>query len=31
MTFVGNSDITNHKTAKLYNHEVIFAVGYCFK
>ena len=31
MTFVGNSDITNHKPAKLYNHDVIFAVGYRVK
>ncbi len=31
MTFVGNSDITNHKPEKLYNHDVIFAVGYRVK
>ena len=28
MTSVGNSDITNHRPAKLYNLDVILAVGY---
>lgn len=27
-TSVGNSDITNHRPAKLYNLDVILAVGY---
>ena len=31
MTFVGNSDITNHRPAKLYNLDVILAVGYRIK
>ena len=31
MTSVGNSDITNHKSAKLYNLDVLLAVGYRVK
>ena len=31
MTSVGNSDITNHRPAKLYNLDVILAVGYRVK
>lgn len=31
MTSVGNSDITNHRPAKLYNLDVILAVGYHIK
>lgn len=31
MTSVGNSDITNHRSAKLYNLDVILAVGYRVK
>ena len=31
MTSVGNSDITNHRPAKLYNLDVILAVGYRIK
>ena len=31
MTSVGNSDITNHRPAKLYNLDVIVAVGYRVK
>lgn len=31
MTSVGNSDITNYRPAKLYNLDVILAVGYHIK
>ena len=31
ITSVGNSDITNHRPAKLYNLDVILAVGYRVK
>ena len=31
MTSVGNSDITNYRPAKLYNLDVIVAVGYRVK
>lgn len=31
MTSVGNFDITNHRPEKLYNLDVILAVGNCVK